>query len=263
MPLTRTLLQCRIDLCQAAGIDTDAAGNSIPRHPTTELNGFLNASHRALRSWVTNSLHYNLYKARSADANLPTTPPASAPTETYAEIPWPTTAVDILGIDVLDAQGYNWRSLEPVDWDSRREWIARFPFMAIPNNYPRAFSVISEGSVSAATLTAGTIALFPLPSGGTYTVWSLPHWADITNDTHLFLCGDEDWFQWMTHWGVQRVCGRDNADSIARLQLAEEQLQPIGPNGKPNMATCAGRIMASAPKKVKAGPMTWHRAIDY
>lgn len=261
MPITRTLLQCRIDLCQAAGIDTDAVGGSIPRHPTTELNGFLNASHRALRSWVTNQLGYKLYKTRSATAALPTTP--SVVGETYAEIPWPTGAVDVLGIDVLDFQGSDWRSIDQIEWEQRRAWGAGYPWLARDQLGPLAFAVLSEGSVSAAVLTAGTIALFPLPAAGSYCIWTLQHWADITNDTHLFLAGDEDWFQWMTHWGVQRVAGRDNADGLARLQLASEQLQPLGPNGKPNMATCAGRIMASAPRKVKAGGTTWMRDANY
>src|SRR5262245_54180266 len=101
MPLTRTLLQCRIDLCQAAGIDTDAAGGSIARHSSTFLNGLVNASHRALRSWVTNQLNYKLYKSRQASATFASvgaTSPAVTG-ETYATIAWPTTAVDLLGID--------------------------------------------------------------------------------------------------------------------------------------------------------------------
>lgn len=261
MPLTRTLLQCRIDLCQAAGIDTDAVGGSIPRHPLLELNGFLNASHRALRSWVTNQLGYKLYKTRSATAALPTTPTVTG--ETYAEIPWPTGAVDVLGIDVLDFQGADWRPLEEIEWESRRQYANGYPFLARPAAAPYGFCVLSEGSVATTVLTAGTIALFPLPAGGSYAIWTLNHWADITTDTHLFLAGDEDWFQWMTHWGVQRVGMRDNADGLARLQLASEQLQPLGPNGKPNMATCAGRIMASAPRKVKAGGTTWMRSESY
>jgi hypothetical protein len=260
LPLTRTLLQCRIDLCQAAGIDIDAVGGSIPRHPTAELNGFLNASHRALRSWVTNQLGYKLYKARGATTALPTTPPVAG--ETYAEIPWPTTAVDVLGVDVLDLQGQGWRPLEPIDFESRRDFDWWRSPLVLPGA-PYAFSVLTEGAVSGAVQSAGTIALMPLPGAGSYALWTLPHWVDITNDTHLFLCGDEDWFQWMTHWGVERIGGRDNADSLARLQYAQEQLQPIGPNGKPNMATCAGRIMASAPKKVKAGPVSWTRSENY
>lgn len=260
MPLTRSLVNCRIDLCQAAGIDTDAVGGSITRHSTTELNGFLNKAHRSLRSWVTNKLGYKLYKTRQASAPLPTAATVSG--EQYAEIGWPATAVDVLGVDVLTSSDQDWRPLEPVDWESRRSFGQELP--STPSTAPYAWAPISEGSVSAATFTAGVIALFPVPTGGTYTVWFLPHWADITTDAHLFLCGDEDWFLWMTAYATLLVCqARDNGDAPARVAWAQNEMRVIGAGGKPDPMTAAGRIAASAPKKVKAGGTSWVRAENY
>ncbi len=252
MGLTRTLVNMRIELAKQAGIDTDDLGATIPRHPTSWVNAVLNDSYRSYRVFITNN-HYQLFKVATTATALPTTPPVVG--ETYAEIPWPTAAVDVLGVDVLVSNDLGWRKLESVEWEERRAFDPT-PLWADGTCSPYAFSTVSEGSVSGSTFTAGTIALFPLPAGGTYKVWYLPEWTDISTDSHLFLFESEDGVQWVLWEATRRIAARDN-DSQNRLAEAARQLNPLDPS------SVAGRLKAAAPKHVKAGPKTLRRALDY
>lgn len=252
MPLTRSLVSMRVELAKQAGIDTDDLGATIPRHPTSWVNLVLNDAYRSYRTAVTN-WHYQLFKLNTVAANLPTTPPVAG--ETYAEVPWPAGAVDVLGVDVLVSNDLGWRKLESVEWEERRAFDPT-PLWADGTCSPYAFSTVSQGSVSGSTFTAGTIALFPLPSGGQYKVWYLPEWTDISTDAHLFLFNNEDGVQWVLWEATRRIATRDN-DSQSRLAEAARQLNPLSPD------TVAARLKASAPKHVKSGPKTLRRAWDY
>lgn len=252
MPITKTLAEMRIELAKQASIDTDDLGATILRHPSTWVNLVLNDSYRSLRDFVV-AHGFKLYKVATTATAFPTTPPVAG--ETYAEIPWPATAVDILGVDANVDSSAGWWPLEPVEWEERRMFDPA-PFYANGAAAPYAFSPISQGSVSGAVFTAGTIAVFPIPNTGLYKIWYLPEWVNITNDTHLFLFGNEDWAQWMLWEATRRIATRDN-DSQSRLAEATRQLNPLAAD------TVAYRIVQSAPKHVKAGPMTWRRAPDY
>jgi hypothetical protein len=242
----------RTAVAHQAGIDIDAVGGTIPRHPTAWVNGVINDSFRSLRAFVV-ARRYNLYKLATAAATIPTTPPVVG--ETYAEIPWPTTASDILGVDVLIDASYGWRPLEPVEWEERRSFDVA-PLLASGVYAPYAFSAISQGSVSGSTFTAGTIALFPMPRGGSYKIWYLPEHTDVTVDANLFLFGNEDWAQWCIWEATRRIATRDN-DSNSRLSEAARQLNPLAAD------TVAYRIAQSAPRHVRAGPQTMTRAWNY
>src|ERR1044071_1676087 len=252
MPITKTLGALRIALAKQAGIDTDDVGGTVPRHPTAWVNQVINDSFRSLRSFVV-SKRYTLYKVATTAASLPTTPPVTG--ETYAEIPWPSTATDILGVDVLISGDNGRRPLEPVEWDERRNFDPS-PLYMSGVFAPYAFSPVSQGSVSTTVFTAGTIALFPLPRGGSYKVWYLPEHTDVTADANLFPFGKEDWAQWLIWEGTRRIAARDNA-SNARLGEAARQLDPMAPD------TVASRIAKSAPRHVRAGPQTVTRAWNY
>lgn len=252
MPITKTLAQMRITLAKQAGIDTDDVGATIPRHPTTWVNTVLNDAYRSLRTFAVEH-HFQLYKLNTAQALLPVVPPVTG--ETYAEVPWPQTATDILGIDVLVTGELNWRPLEPIEWEERRMFDVQ-SIVLDSTRAPYAFSAVSQGSVAAAVFTAGTIAVFPIPSTGSYKIWYLPEWVDITNDAHLFLFANEDWAQWMIWEATRRIATRDN-DSQARLGEAARQLNPLSPD------TVASRIVKSAPRHVKAGIQTMRRSPNY
>lgn len=252
MPITKTLVALRTSLAKQAGIDTDDVGGTIPRHPTAWVNTVINDSFRSLRAFVV-SKRYNLYKLATTAAALPTSPPVTG--ETYAEISWPTTAVDVLGIDVLIDSSYGWRPLEPVEWEERRNFDPS-PLYLSGATAPYAFSAVSQGSVATTVFTAGTIAVFPLPRGGTYKVWYLPEHTDVTTDAHLFVFGNEDWAQWVLWEATRRLAARDN-DANARLGEAARQLNPLAPD------TVAYRIAQNAPRHVRAGPQTMTRAWNY
>lgn len=253
MPLTRSLVNCRIDVCNQAGIDINQTGGSIERHPTaTWVNVILNQAFRSLMSTVT-SWHYQLYKVAGTETALPTTPPTTR--ETYVEVAWPAAAMDIVGIDVFTTGDQQWRPLEPIEWEERRNFdTGPYAMEGVPAPY--GFSAISAGSVATTVFTAGTIGLFPAPTGGFYKIWYLPRWDDITTDGHLFLAHDEDWFQWMYWEATRRIAARDN-DAQNRLGEAARQLNPDAPD------TVASRIKKRAPKHVKAGTKTWSRAWNY
>jgi hypothetical protein len=212
---TRTLLQWKTRVSRLADIVGQIGSGSAFRFDTAIVDEFADETYRRLRGLATRK-GFREFRVAQAKASLPTT--AVSTDEQYATIAYPTGAIAVVGIDVL--QSGRWRRLKHLDgWGERRDHQDNHPAEC---ERPYAWDVISHGSVATTVLTAGTIGIFPVPTSGEYMLWSLPDWADIAgHDTYLFLYREQCWYDYHVAQGVLECCLRDN-DAQRRQALAEK-----------------------------------------
>lgn len=191
----------RDELVYEAGLDgqTGATG----RHLAARLTSLLNRYWSSCRSMVANE-------------GLPwfntlgsiTTIPAATSNEDFIEVALPTDASDVVGVDVKGTRTEGrWEELDKATWAQRRSLNLRDNW---PSHGVGWFAVQKMGeAISAATVTAGNICLFPTDLAGSYRVSYLQHWTPITSDTHLFV-GTSDMHTWTISQAVMKAIGRDN-----------------------------------------------------
>lgn len=229
MALTLSLSSLRDEVVLGAGIDGQTSASS--RHPTTTLNSLINRYWQALRSLVSQSGEPWFQVIDTA-----TTIPAQLAGEDHIEIPYPTLAQEILGVDVFTNSA--WRSLDPSNWNQRRLLNDRSAYPAGGAGW-FAIKTMPEAR-SSTSVTAGTIALFPGSLSGQYRVSYLEQWTPITTDTHLFV-GQADWFQWVILNCVIALSRRDaNKKGILQSTLVELQM-------------CEDRIVKASKRQNRAG----------
>ena len=141
------------------------------RHPDADVAKRLNASIRALRAFITTSgLPYFLTSTTST-----TLAGTQVTGETYSEVPFPPTAVQIHGIDVESSAGLgDWRPLQPISWVQRRNAGGVYPArFGVPTQF--AVRSIPQGDGTPGT-TAGAIAIFPAAAAIPRTRRRWSHW---------------------------------------------------------------------------------------
>lgn len=184
------------------------------RHPTSDLNKLINRYCRSARSLAADSGE-PWYQVVGAITALP------APTagEDFIEVAFPTTAIEILGVDVSseDTSTVNFDQLDPADWKQRR-------LLNASKNYPpsgRGWWAVKDmpDARGAAAITAGTIALFPSTLAGNYRVAYREQFTDMADDTHLFV-GIEPMFTWVINMCVLTIIKGDN-NKKANYQAAQ------------------------------------------
>ena len=212
------------------------------RHPDADILRRVNASIRSLRAFVTTrGLPYFLTSTTAA-----TLAGTQVTGETYSEIPFPATAVQIHGVDVASGTATgDWRPLAPISWAQRRNAGGIYPALY---GSPCEFAVraIPQGDGTTGT-TPGTIVLFPAASSGQYKVWFLSDWVDLVNPTDVFL-GLPDWHDWVVWDVVLALAARDDDQhETAGLAMAKK-------------AELERRIVETAQRVVSAGPLRPRRA---
>jgi hypothetical protein len=159
--------------------------------------------------------------------------------EQYSSIAWPATAVQVHGVDVESTSGGgDWRPLRPITWGQRRDRPGLYPSTT---GCPEEFAVVALPQGSGASVTPGSIALFPAASSGNAKVWFLPEFTDLTA-THVFLALP-DWHEWVIQDVVERLAQRDD-DQHETARIAAER-----------RASAESRIFESVPRVVSAGPL--------
>jgi hypothetical protein len=228
---SRTLAQLRSEVRYLG----DAEGLTA-RHPDSDLNRRLNQGVRAYRALVTASgLPY--FITQTASTTLTGTTVSG---ETYSQIPFPTGAEQILGVDVASATGVDdWYPLQPITWQARRN--ARWG----NSGRPQYFAIKTVPQANPADLDAvleGTIAVFPACESGVYTVSYIPSYVDMAADADLLVALPDacDWVVWHV---VCDLAARDD-DQRETYQIATMK-----------KAECEARILASIGKVQSAGPL--------
>ena len=204
------------------------------RHSDADLTLDLNLSIRSLRGLVTSrGFPYFLTSATTALAGT------QVSGEQYSAIAWPATALQVQGIDVETATGAgDWRPLRPITWGQRRDRPGLYPSTT---GVPEEFAVLTLPQGSGASVTAGSIALFPAATAGNAKVWFLPEFTDLTA-THVFLALP-DWHEWIIQDVVERLAQRDD-DQHETARIAAER-----------RAAAESRMMEAVPRVVSAGPL--------
>jgi hypothetical protein len=196
-----TLLALRTAVINEASVDgqTGATG----RHNTTSLNAMINRYCREVRGIA-------------ADAGAPwfqvldtiTAIPGATANEDFIEIPFPTSALEIMGVDVQCGGGsVKWRELDPADWAQRRLLNSDY---TLPEGGVGWWAVESMPEArDASSVSAGKIALFPATLSGNYRVTYRDQFTDMTQDTSLFV-GIVPMFTWVINSCVLVLTKRDN-----------------------------------------------------
>lgn len=187
--VTLAAMRARVRKEADAGPDTTTG-----RHTNAEINSMINRSWQDLRAFVCANC------GGLAEAYLKATTPTTMTAGmlagySFGTIPLPADCVEVHGIDLL-VSGTDMRSLEPVSWKDRNLYRDRW---GNGTGIPLGFSIYNIGVESTTTVTAGVIAILPAPDKAyTYSIWYIPKWTDLTDDTHVFdgVAGWENWVVW-------------------------------------------------------------------
>jgi hypothetical protein len=229
------------EIKQAAIYRADLEGIS-DRHPSLNLNFEANASMRALRTKMANNDVLSVMTT-TALLNLPTTG-ALSNAAYWAEVPWPTDAVSIHGLDVLISG--EWDRIEKGALEQRARHQRRTGRGELFRS--DAGAMWSEKALPQGSAAPGTLMLFPVPSTGQYLLWYLTQWVDIITDTAEFP-GQEHWLQWVI-WDVAVKCLiRDEGQAQpAQLVDAKQERDRVWGDIKPNLQ----RLVSDGPLEVQS-----------
>jgi hypothetical protein len=231
-PVALAALRARVRKEADAGPDTTTG-----RHTNADINGMINRSWQDLRAFVCANC------GGLAEAYLKATTPAAmtvGPLSGYSfgTIPHPADCAEIHGIDVV-VTANDVRSLEPASWKDRNIYRDMW---GNGTGIPIAFSIYNIGVESGASVTAGTIAIFPAPDRDyTYSIWYVPKWTDLTSDTDVFdgVAGWENWVVWDC---VVKLAAADNdMQNVAQIAMNERQA------AEKRIVTAAGKLQRVAP----------------
>jgi hypothetical protein len=233
--------------------DLQGLGTAVGRHPSARLLPVFNASYKELREYVT-ALGYGQFLQRGTTTTLPTS--AVEAGETYAIIDvgtsgTPGTVSTITQVKKIDVKigGGDWRDLPEVTALQLRDLPAR-------GTYPCGWCWLNSGSVTGTTaFVKGQIAIAPVPSSGSYALWTMTEAPDLVNTTDVFIYHSESWAQWHMFHAMQKVAGVRDKNNAAQLAAIARQLDPSAPG------TPAWNIQHQAP--TASGPRTWVRGSDY
>lgn len=237
--------------------DVQGLGTAAGRHPSADLLPVFNASYRQLREYVT-AKRYTQYVTRGTTTALPTTPVEAG--EQYAVIALGTTGVpgtapaahQIKMIDVKVGAG-DWYPLPELTLLQLRELR---PSRNGGDTCPRGWCLLNMGATSGANFSvAGQIAIAPVPTSGSYALWTMNETPDLVATTDVYYYHNESWAQWHMYHAMQQIVGVRDKDTARKLEAIRWHLNEDNP-GSP-----AWHIAHHAP--TASGPRTWVRGADY
>ncbi len=209
MANARTLLEMRTRLRKAADCVNDT---TTGRHTTDQMNVILNDSWQAMRAIASKTNHIYM-KAAVATMTAGKTAPYS-----WGTVSLPADCVRIYGFDVTVAST-DVRTLLPLSFTERNEYVGLY---GQGTGVPVGFFPYNIGVEVTTTVTAGVVGILPAPAAAyAYTLWYLPKWTTITNDTYVF-DGVEGWDDWVIWNSVLEIASADN-DMAATAQIATQE----------------------------------------
>ena len=198
-----------------SGIDGKTGANA--RHTEAQLHALINRKYKQLRSLVT-AHGEDFFRVRGATAALP----GRAAGDDFISLPWPTSASEIVGVDIQLSDG--WHTLTR---SSRPQWRV-FPGVHRPDS-PGEWSPINMPQPDEEGVTDGAIAVWPPTLGGNYAIDYVPHWVPLTNEEHIFVLFPH-WEEWILTACAMVISQRDNnkrntfLDAERRNAVAEAQV---------------------------------------
>lgn len=206
------------------------------RYPNARINKELNASWARARELANLEGDGQMYLTQTSPTTM--TSGAINASSSFGSVPWPASAVSVHGIDVVRAANDIY-SLTIVPFGDRNTFRDMYGGVTGP---PQGFFVLTVGTESGATVSAGSIGIVPAPDRGySYTIWYLPVWVDLTQDTDVFngIAGHEDWAMWDTiikitagdnnALGTYNIAVRERDKAEALLKRRVNHMQRTGP----------------------------------
>lgn len=234
--------------------DVQGLATSAGRHPSPNLLPVFNSSYRRLRELVT-SYGYTQFCRRGTTTALPTSAVETGETYAVIDVGSDGSASGISNIsqikmvDVKDTSG-RWRTLPEITLLQLRD------FSTTTKGPPRAWCWLNGASFSAlASQTKGSIAITPVPNGGSYALWTLPEAIVPSSTSDFYIYHTEDWRMWHMYDAMSRIVGARDKDTARKLDFILSRLDP-DVEGSP-----AFNIKNQAP--TAAGPKTMTRSSDY
>jgi len=171
---------------------SDTIGQTL-RHPDADVIADINASWQALREKVSEAGSGFYLKATTKTAMTA----GAASNCNWGTLTLPSDCARVYGVD-LYVTSTDVRCLRPASWAERNSFSNVFGANV---GMPVAFALMTPGTESTTSVTAGTLAVFPAPDQAyQHVIWYVPIWADISssNTTHVFDClaGFDDWVAW-------------------------------------------------------------------
>lgn len=237
--------------------DLQGLSSATGRHPDADIIPVLNDAYKSLRELVTGK-GYTQFIVRGTTTALPTTPFEAG--ETYAVVDVGTTGTpgtpptfsQIRRVDIK-ISGSDWYELPAVTFSQLRELTPdRFTG---GTTKPRGWCWLNAGTIAGANFTKGQIIFAPVPSAGSYVLWTLPDWIDCLATTDVFYYHLADWEMWHLYKAASMVLVPRDKDTQRVAQWLASQLNEEVPG------TPAYNIHRARP--VAAGPKTWVRGADY
>jgi hypothetical protein len=213
MAYTKTLLELRTRIRKLA----DCVGDTTTgRHTTAELNSMINESWQRMRALASKNTRIYLKPATATMTAGKTSPYA------WGTVSMPADCARIYGFDVTVASN-DIRSLHEVSFTERNEYEGRFGQSL---GIPAGFFVYNIGTEVTTTVTPGKVGILPAPMAAySYTLWYLPSWTAITNDTYVF-DGVEGWDDWVAQDVVIKLAESDN-NRMETAQIATQEREKV------------------------------------
>jgi hypothetical protein len=214
-----------------------------------------NSSYRRLREFVV-SLGYTQFCRPGTTTALPTS--AVETGETYAVIDVGTdgsaTGVsNIEQIKMFDVKGTNgqWRTLPEVTILQLRDYASTV------SGPPRAWCWLNGPAFGAlASQSKGSIAVTPVPNGGSYKLWTMAEAIPVSGTSDFFIYHTEDWRMWHMYDAMSQIVGARDKDTAKKLDYIVNNRLNVNVPGSP-----AYNISTQRP--TAAGPRTWTRSSAY
>ncbi len=102
----------------------------------------------------------------------------------------------------------------------------------------------------------GSIAIAPVPTSGSYCIWSMTEQPDVVNASDVWLYHTEDWAQWHMWDVMSKIVGARDKDTQRKLDYITNNRLNVNVPGSP-----AYNISCQRP--TAAGPRTWIRSASY
>lgn len=200
MAVVKTLEECKRAVEYRGSLVIGA--DDTTRHPEADVEAEINS---AYAEFVELLLERGFEHAITEGSQTAWPTSRADTNENYSLIDWPTGALSIARIDVYKAG--QWDKLHETSWENLRG-VAPTTGLSTTDR-PTHFAVKTFGTVSAATQSAGKIALAPFATGGIYKISYVANWTAITNDSHLFIFPNETGFKWTIWTAVAAAMVRD------------------------------------------------------
>ncbi len=209
MANAKTLLEMRTELRKRA----DCVGDTTTgRHTNSQLNIMLNNSWQAMRAIVSQNTQIYL-KPAVATMTAGKTDPYS-----WGTVSLPADCVRIYGFDCTIAAN-DVRTLLPGSFTERNQYTGMY---GSGTGIPAIFFPYNVGVEVTTSVSPGVVGILPAPAQAyTYTLWYLPKWTPITDDTYVF-DGVEGWDEWVIEDCILKLAETDN-DMAATAGIAMQR----------------------------------------